>query len=334
MELRMTVNESWVHQGRQAHGYFGNGTSPKDDNAAGVSSLFRPANAGQRVDYAASSLIMHVPRNDRGRWNSAVSDSARANLKTAVAAWYGARLLSRDAFRARFLDPYTSDEMVDHLRSAARGMIEGQTYDDLAKAGENLAAAAQKVGADGWPRFLSNASHQAVAAVSKGNVPGVVRVGAGDDAAGLAGLAFLGLLAIVLGTPRPSISVPSRTPAVPSSPSLPNAVEAVAVPPPKQDETPTDVLKPNGQNVGEPGKSSGVRILPGGEAEAKELFDRLTKNKGGQDITPSTHVGQVVRLPDGSIIGIRPTSKSGPPTIDIKIPGLGVRELKFPGRVS
>ena len=87
MEARMTLNESWVHQGRQAHGYFGNGTSPKDDasdNAAGANDLFRPANAGQRVDCAASRLVMHVPRADRSRWNSAVSDSARANLKQAA----------------------------------------------------------------------------------------------------------------------------------------------------------------------------------------------------------------------------------------------------------
>lgn len=83
MELRMTVNESWIYQGRQGHGYFGAGTSSKDDgdNDAGANDLFRPANAGQRVDYVAFSLIMHVPRNDRGRWNSAVSDSARADLK-------------------------------------------------------------------------------------------------------------------------------------------------------------------------------------------------------------------------------------------------------------
>ena len=178
MELRMTLNKSWVYQGRQAHGYFGNGTSPKDDTdngEVGTPDLFRPINAGQRADYVASSLIMHVPRNDRDRWNSAVSDSARANLKTAVAAWYGAHLLSRDAFWTQFLGPYTSDEVVDRLRRAAGGMIGGQTYDDLAKAGDDLATAAQKIGVDSWPRFLSNASHQAVAAVSRGDVPGVVK---------------------------------------------------------------------------------------------------------------------------------------------------------------
>jgi hypothetical protein len=217
MELRMTLNESWVYQGRQGHGYFGTGTAPKDDdsgNDAEAYDLFRPTNAGQRVDYVASSLIMHVPRNDRGRRNSAASDSARANLKTAVAAWYGARSLSRDAFRSQFLDPYTSDEVIDRLHSAAKGMVEGRTHDDLAKAGDDLAAAAQKVGVDSWPRFLGNASHQAVEAVCRGDVPGVVKVSATDAPVGIAGLMLLGLLAVIFGG-KPNVSrslpAPSRS---------------------------------------------------------------------------------------------------------------------------
>jgi hypothetical protein len=101
------------------------------------------------------------------------------------------------------------------------------------------------------------------------------------------------------------------------------------VPPPTEGEKPVDVLKPGGKNVGEPGENSGVRILPGGESEARELFDRLTK--GGTDITPSGHLGKVIRMPDGSVISHRPTSKSGPPTVDVNVPGLGIRKLKFPG---
>ena len=80
---------------------------------------------------------------------------------------------------------------------------------------------------------------------------------------------------------------------------MPHVVEAaVPLPPPKEGETPLDVLKPGGQNVGEPGENSGVRVLPGGEDEARELFDRLTK--GGTDITRPGHIGKVIRLPDGS----------------------------------
>ena len=101
------------------------------------------------------------------------------------------------------------------------------------------------------------------------------------------------------------------------------------VPPPVEGETPADVLKPGGQNVGAPGENSGVRVLPGGENESRELFDRLTK--GGTDITRPGHIGKVIRMPDGSVISYRPRSRSGPPTIDVNVPGLNIRKLKFPG---
>ena len=163
---------------------------------------------------------MHVSRNDRDRWNSAVTDAARANLKTAVAAWYGASGLSRNAFRAQFLDPYTSDETVDQLRSAAKGIVEGRTYDDLAKAGKNLASAAQNVGSYKWPRFISDASQQAVAAVSQGDVPGVVKASAIDAPATGFFLVFLGLLALIFGWPGLKTSKTTPTPARPPSPTI------------------------------------------------------------------------------------------------------------------
>jgi len=107
-------------------------------------------------------------------------------------------------------------------------------------------------------------------------------------------------------------------------------MQAVPVPPVREGETPADVLKPGGQNVGELGGNSGIRILPGGEEEARKLFERLTKGKGRIDITPPTHLGQVIRLPDGSVIGFRPASTTKPATIDTNVPELAVRELKFP----
>jgi len=120
-------------------------------------------------------------------------------------------------------------------------------------------------------------------------------------------------------------------PAATPVPEMPHVVEAaVPLPPPKEGETPLDVLKPGGQNVGERGDNSKMRILPGGSEGARELFDRLTIGKGGTDVTPPGRQGQVIRLPDGNYIGLRPKSKSGPPTIDVNVAGTGVRELKFP----
>ncbi len=321
----MTVNEHWIYQGRQSHGWFGTGTAPKDENSdtpTGANPLFKPVNAGQRVDYAASSII-HVPRNERGRWNSAVSDSARDRLKTAVAAWYGASALSRDAFRAQFLDPYTSNETVDSLRSAAQGMIEGRTYDDLAKAGKDLAAAAQQIGVDRWPRFLGDATRKADAAV-QGDVPGVSNVDyAGDMVAG--GIALGGLVVLLGGLLGNRQSSRHQGPAPQLAP--PTVMQAAPVPPPKEGETPADVLKPEGRLVGQAGSSADIRELPGGEQAAEEMFDRLTKS--GSDITPPRYPGKRVRLPNGDTIGYRSKSTSGPPTIDVDVAGVGIEKLKF-----
>lgn len=171
----MAVNDHWVYQGRQSHGWFGTGTAPKDeadDASAKSNELFRPANASQRVDFAAHSIIMHVPRSERSDWTHAASDTVREHLKTAIAAWYGASALSRDAFRVQFLNPYASDETVGRLRGAARSIVEGQSYDDLARAGEDIATVVQKVGAGQWPRFVRDADHRAVQAVSRGGHPG------------------------------------------------------------------------------------------------------------------------------------------------------------------
>ena len=125
----MSVNDHWVYQGRQSHGWFGTGTAPKDadDDAAGTNELFRPSNASERVDAAAHLIIASVPRNERDRWSYAASYAGRDRLKTAVAAWYGASAMSRDAFRTQFLNPYTSNETVDRLRGAARGLIEARS---------------------------------------------------------------------------------------------------------------------------------------------------------------------------------------------------------------
>ena len=165
----MAVNNHWMYQGRQYHQWFGHGAAPNDEKEgapAASGSLFDPLGIGQRIDYVAVSVIGHVARQDRGRWESSLSQTGRERLKTAVAAWYGASRLSRDAFRERLLDLYTSDETVDRLRSAARGIVEARTHAELGAAGVDLAAAVQTLGVERWPRYLADADRRAVAAVS------------------------------------------------------------------------------------------------------------------------------------------------------------------------
>jgi hypothetical protein len=62
------------------------------------------------------------------------------------------------------------------------------------------------------------------------------------------------------------------------------------------------------------GKSRGVKTVSS-EAALDELFDKLSK--GGTDVTPPDYNGTSVVLADGTRVGIRYSSSSGGPTMDI-----------------
>ncbi len=87
------------------------------------------------------------------------------------------------------------------------------------------------------------------------------------------------------------------------------------------------VLRPGGSLIGEAGTKSSIRLIQGGAEEAQALFGRLTQ--GGEAVRGTTYPGTLVRLGDGGTIGFRPISTSGPPTIDVSVKGLGIREIKF-----
>lgn len=287
-----------------------------------------------------------MPRGERARWASSVSDAALDRLKTAVAVWYGASRLNREAFRTQLLDPTTSDETVDRLRSAARGMVEARTHDDLTRAGDDLAAAARQIGPDRWPGFLADAQRRAFAAVKQGRMSGIIQASA--DGADIAlPLLLLGGIAVLHFLPPHDTKTPRTSPAPNKPTTFQNAppdeekpVEAPApdaakpgkvmpVPPPREGETAADILRPGGQLVGEEGSSSDIRLLPGDQEDASKLFHRLTK--GGTVINVKGLPGVRIALPNRDAFNYRAKSKSGPPTIDVEVRGLSIRKLKFPG---
>jgi hypothetical protein len=87
------------------------------------------------------------------------------------------------------------------------------------------------------------------------------------------------------------------------------------------------ILKPGGHLIGEAGSSSRVRIIRGGKAEAEALFGELSE--GGRLINKPNYPGTMVELRDGSLVGYRPRSTSGPPTIDVFSKDVGIKEVKF-----
>ncbi len=95
---------------------------------------------------------------------------------------------------------------------------------------------------------------------------------------------------------------------------------------------PGNILMPGGKPIGVPGPGRQVQEVAGGQKEADDLFEDLTKS--GILNTPSGYPGKGCALPGGGWVGLRPKSKSGPPTIDVNIPGLPIRKIKFVGGKS
>ena len=100
-----------------------------------------------------------------------------------------------------------------------------------------------------------------------------------------------------------------------------------------------EILMPGGKPLGVRGTGprarASIREVPGGLEEAEAMFQELTT--GGKDVTPAGHQGKLIELPDGrGVIGFRPASRSGPPTIDViavDSPGrpIPIRKIKFVG---
>jgi hypothetical protein len=68
----------------------------------------------------------------------------------------------------------------------------------------------------------------------------------------------------------------------------------------------------------EAGSSPNVLVV-NSDAELQSIWDSIAAE--GRPIQWQGYDGQVVELPDGTTVGIRQTSSSGGPTIDINQPG-------------
>ena len=93
------------------------------------------------------------------------------------------------------------------------------------------------------------------------------------------------------------------------------------------------LLYPGGNPIGNPGKSSRIRRLPGDLFDARALFNELAQ-LGVPDDT-ATYPGNRVKIAYGlGYVGIRNVSGSGEPTVDVDVNIGGaerIKKIKFLG---
>jgi len=93
-----------------------------------------------------------------------------------------------------------------------------------------------------------------------------------------------------------------------------------------------ELLMPNGARIGQSGASASIRVIQGGATEAQVLFEQLARS--GIAFT-GPYRGAAVSLPGGGFVGLRSVAtatgaRAAPAvTIDVNIPGIAIRELKF-----
>ncbi|NUQ75264.1 MAG: hypothetical protein HUU21_17070 [Polyangiaceae bacterium] len=96
--------------------------------------------------------------------------------------------------------------------------------------------------------------------------------------------------------------------------------------------TPAELLTPNGIRIGQAGANKDIRVIKGGPAEARAFFDQLAA--GGSPFVGG-YKGSAVTLPGGGFVGLRMVATGSGAravpavTIDVRIPGIAIRELKF-----
>lgn len=89
-----------------------------------------------------------------------------------------------------------------------------------------------------------------------------------------------------------------------------------------------EVLVPGAEPVGESGRRNDVRRVAGGLEEAESFFEELEEL--GEIIVAVAYPGTLVRLGNEGNVGLRPTSKSGEPTIDVGLECVPeIRKIKF-----
>ena len=104
----------------------------------------------------------------------------------------------------------------------------------------------------------------------------------------------------------------------------------VPLEPPAEGGTVESVLMPGGNAIGNAGSQAAIREVSGSLSDAQSFFNQLSA--GGEVVLDSTYPGTLVRLPNGGTVGIRTSmseSLGTAATIDVNIPGIPIKKIKF-----
>lgn len=152
---------SWEDQGRQEHGWFGNGTAPpkpKDGTSGATSTNTSRGDLAAALAYGA---IASMPAAQRARAEAALQGRNLAAFREAMLAWMRGTAMRPETFAGLFFGRSADDPVVQALRDSVKLAMTSATPADMAEASGKVAEAMQRVGLDRWSRFIADAQTRA-----------------------------------------------------------------------------------------------------------------------------------------------------------------------------
>jgi hypothetical protein len=145
---------AWEDQGRQEHGYFGDGKGPEKPKDGG---MFAPNAVTDRMTAVIHASVAALPNKSRGFSAAQLNDARTKDLAVAMTKWSKAGSLPKSDFAAAFFDRDGDDPVVVLLREAAETAASAKSQADLRDASTLLAEAEQKIGLGHWRGFVDDA---------------------------------------------------------------------------------------------------------------------------------------------------------------------------------
>jgi hypothetical protein len=126
----------WQDQGRQEHGWFGNGTaSARLRRQAGDDLLFESDGHAKRATSIVRGSVAAVPRSMRMKVAVRFDPAVVERTGALVRRWAAGRHMSDTGFAAHFLGRAGDDPVAQALRRAARRADQARGHDDLRRLG-------------------------------------------------------------------------------------------------------------------------------------------------------------------------------------------------------
>jgi len=169
---------SWQDQGRQEHGWFGDGKTPENVKGASGRGAGGSDGLAKRIQDVVYGAVAALPPALRRRAAAQLDGGGLSRLSEAMTAWSRGMGLGKAEWAGRMLGRDAGDPVAGMLRVAALGAASAGSPAEGRQASEALARAMQVVGLDHWPRLVADTQARAS-----------IQAKAGDDfAAGPGGL--------------------------------------------------------------------------------------------------------------------------------------------------